>query len=94
MPVHPTFLVDPLMSDTEPVPGKTYRADGWAYVDMPPASPAVWEEVMTTLGEDVVVLAETRIKKDGVLHSIRGQFLLSPKGQEMAISKARKNRAS
>lgn len=76
--------IDP-MSFGEPILGKTYKADGWVYRDLPRASPAAWQELMDTTGpENVVVLVESRKGDEWV----RGQVLVSPAGIARCVAAA------
>lgn len=83
---HPTFK-NAFLPEGEPVSGKTYRADGWAYVD--PAgrfSPEAWDTLMNSFGWDEVVMlaGSSGIHPSDGKPFIRGQFLVSPKGIENA----------
>jgi hypothetical protein len=81
MAEHPSFQ-SPCIPPGEPVPGKTYRADGWAYTDPPSRfSPESWDGLMDLIGEgNVVVLAKTTgTLSDGGPY-VRGQLLISPAG--------------
>lgn len=50
MAEHPSFQ-SPFIPPGEPVPGKTYRADGWAYIDPPTRfSPEAWDGLMDLIG--------------------------------------------
>ncbi len=61
----------------EPIKGKTYRADGWVYRDMPAfATDKVWDEFLDILGEDNYRILGMSVTS-GNKH---GQFLISPKG--------------
>ncbi len=77
---------NPLMPPGEPVPGKTYRADGWQYVDLPTRlSPDMKVEFFAVLGEgNWVILAETHGPDYW-----RGQLLISPEGQERMKARIR-----
>lgn len=74
MTEHATFRTA-CLPPGEPVEGKTYRADGWAYVDMPSWSTLEWwSHAREVFGEgEYVVLAEST---RGI--HWRGQFLVSP----------------
>lgn len=63
----------------EPIPGKTYRADGWQYVDLPTRlSHEMKGHFFDVIGDgNSVILAET-VHRDWW----RGQILISPEGQE------------
>lgn len=82
----------------EPIPGKTYRADGWAYCDPPGLlAPDLWEEFLALFGgpEDRVMLTQSSGFKNGKPFK-RGQFLASPKGwasAEAALAKAKRGHA-
>jgi hypothetical protein len=81
MAEHPSFQ-SPFLPPGEPVLGKTYRADGWAYIDPPTRfSPEAWDGLMDLIGEgNVVILAATTgTLKDGRPY-VRGQLLISPDG--------------
>ena len=63
----------------EPIPGKTYRADGWQYVDLPSRlSFDVRDQLLSIVGEENVVLLASTTGPD----FWRGQLLLSPEGQD------------
>lgn len=68
----------------EPVKGKTYRADGWVYRDVPiRLSYKMWYRLLEILGEgNYFLLAKSESKNDDW---IRGQFLISPQGIESLI---------
>lgn len=73
------------MPDGEPIPGKTYRADGWSYFDLPgKATPKMWNYLLGIIGkvdEDYIILIESEgDSKNGPWK--RGQLLISPKGME------------
>lgn len=92
MAEHPTFQ-NALLPPGEPIEGKTYRADGWAYLDPPTRfSPDMWDYFLSLIGEgEYVILARTSgtHQKDGKPY-VRGQVLISPAGMENLekISKA------
>lgn len=71
------------LPDGEPVEGRTFRADGWAYVDMPAwALQSWWDKARALFGEgEYFVLAESSM--DGYW---RGQLLLSPLAVDKFIS--------
>ena len=74
---HPSFKG---MPPGEPVVGKTYRADGWQYYDLPEWLSLEMRDYFLSLFKDdknYVILAETT-KGD----YWRGQMLISPEGQE------------
>ncbi len=81
MAEHPSFQ-RPSIPPGEPVPGKTYRADGWAYVSTPGHfSPEGWDRMISDIGEgNVVVLAATTRTLPDRRPIIRGQLLISPDG--------------
>lgn len=65
-----------LMPPGEPVKGKTYRADGWFYRDVPWTTVANFDRLLGIIGDGhFVVLAST--KGNGLT---RGQVLVSPEG--------------
>lgn len=69
--------------DGEPISGKTYRADGWVYRDLPNLGLAQFDELVGIIGDDNLVwltLAE-RVWPDGQ-KTKRGQVLISPAGIE------------
>lgn len=80
----------------EPVAGKTYRADGWAYIDPPTRfSPEMWTYFLSLIGEEnYVILAKSAgtSPHDG-LPFVRGQLLVSPEGMENMKKSARAGRA-
>lgn len=74
MAEHPTMSQ---MPPGEPIPGKTYRADGWAYVDPPTKfSPEMWEYFLSVIGEGNYVVLAYSSGEDWS----RGQLLVSPAG--------------
>ena len=81
MAEHPSFQ-SPFIPPGEPVPGKTYRADGWGYVSAPGRfSPKAWDRMMNDIGEgNVVVLAATTGTLPDGRPFVRGQLLISPDG--------------
>ena len=87
---HPTFD-SPFVPSGEPVEGKTYRADGWAYFDPPTRfSPEMWELFLNAFGvesTDYVVLAVSAGNSpEGSW--VRGQILVSPDGIKKALVSA------
>lgn len=75
MTEHPSFN-DPFVPPGEPIKGKTYRADGWAYQDIPRMSPECWARFLYRLGEGNWVVLTLVDYGD----SKRGQLLISPQG--------------
>ena len=72
------------MPPGEPIPGKTYRADGWSYRDAPTwFTPEMWDYFLSIIGEGnyVVLAMSERTAGDGT-KSKRGQFIISPQGME------------
>lgn len=88
MTEHPSWSQH-IVPNGEPILGKTYRADGWAYVDPPGRfSPEAWDYFLDLFGrEHIVIIIETRGKhpSDG-LPFARGQFLVSPEGWAKAVA--------
>jgi hypothetical protein len=84
MTEHISFKMEP---PGEPVEGKTYRADGWAYRDFFGAwfTEAEWTEILKMLGQegkDYVILSfSKRMIGDDV--QMRGQILISPNMRAM-----------
>lgn len=63
----------------EPVKGKTYRADGWVYRDLPRRlSFEMWDHFLSVIGEGNYVILAMSTGPDWK----RGQFLISPAGME------------
>jgi hypothetical protein len=66
----------------EPLPGKTYRADGWIYWDAPARfTPHVWATLLAKLGkpqDDYVILAQSSGTDHQGVGWIRGQLLIAP----------------
>ena len=62
----------------EPIPGKTYRADGWVYRDLPRMAPEYFEKLVALIGEDNIVWLSRADYGD----TQRGQMLVSPAGME------------
>ena len=81
---HPSFD-SPFMPPGEPVTGKTYRADGWRYIDPHVTfSPEMWDLYLSAFGEgEYHILATSMSSRNGVIH-VRGQILVSPRGMENA----------
>jgi len=76
---------DPSWADLppgEPIPGKTYRADGWVYREISWASFAGWGQLLEIVGAgNYVVLAISEWKAT----MCRGQILVSPEGMERCL---------
>lgn len=89
MAEHQSFS-NPFLPPGEPVEGKTYRADGWAYLDVPRVVPEGWDLMVERAGADnIVVLAMTQgSTRDGQAY-VRGQVLVSPEGLEALRAAAR-----
>lgn len=65
----------------EPIKGKTYRADGWAYLDIPRMDPEIWKLFLDILSvEEYVLLAYSTGESKEHEKWIRGQILVSPVG--------------
>lgn len=62
----------------EPLPGKTYRADGWSYNNLPRMTVAHAQTLIGILGEHVVWLTYTDYG-----NAVRGQCLISPTGRDL-----------
>ena len=66
----------------EPIPGKTYRADGWIYWDAPARfAPEAWSTLLEKLGKphvDYVILASSSGTEREGRGWIRGQLLIAP----------------
>lgn len=77
MAEHPSFRN---MPPGEPVTGKTFRADGWQYVDLPSRLTfAFKDEFFAIIGEgNYFILVESFSRQDDWW---RGQILISPDGQ-------------
>lgn len=75
MSEHPSFAS---MPDGEPINGKSYRADGWQYVDLPSRlSLEMRDYFLKILGEGEYVILVASSGHDWW----RGQLLISPVGQ-------------
>lgn len=91
MTEHPSFRN---MPPGEPVTGKTFRADGWQYIDLPSRLTfAFKDEFFAVIGEgNYFILAESFNRVEDWW---RGQILISPEGQErmknFSEREARKN---
>lgn len=62
----------------EPVNGKTYRADGWVYRDLPRMAAEYFDQLVALIGDENIVwlsLADYGATK-------RGQLLISPSGMK------------
>jgi hypothetical protein len=67
------------MPPGEPIKGKTYRADGWVYRDLPRRlSHEMWDLFLDTIGEGNFRLLAMTAGKDWK----RGQLLISPDGMK------------
>ena len=60
----------------EPVEGKTYRADGWVYRDLPRMAPEWFQKLIDLIGEENIVW----LSKADYGDAKRGQMLISPAG--------------
>ena len=71
----------------EPIPGKSYRADGWSYRDFLGQwfTVKVWDEMVTSLGKEgrdfVYLAASSRPASGERPRLVRGQLLISPAGE-------------
>lgn len=85
MTVHHSFL-DPRLPTSEPIKGKTYRADGWAYIELMSGSvPLTWfDEMEAVAGEGNVEYIYRAHLKDG--KSAIAMFLISPEAQERMVA--------
>lgn len=72
---HPSFRQLP---PGEPVPGHTYRADGWMYLVVPSVTVGQWNAMLVTAGEDEVVLMSYDFTPTTIEN---GRLLISPTGQ-------------
>lgn len=82
MTEHPSFEGLP---PGEPVAGKTYRADGWSYMDTPKFTPDMWKLLLGVIGDGeyvVLAMSECRSPNDPSAGWVRGQLLVSPQGQK------------
>lgn len=70
----------------EPIVGKTYRADGWVYRDLPKLSYEMFDKLVAMIGEENIVW----LTQADYGTSKRGQLLVSPAGMEN-IRAERKN---
>lgn len=71
------------LPDDEPILGKTYRADGWVYRDLPNLSLENFDKFVSIVGVNNIewlTLAQ-RSWPDGAITK-RGQCLISPAGIE------------
>lgn len=82
MAEHPSFQTLRLPPG-EPIAGKTYRADGWAYVGPRICfSPDIWDHLLGIIGAEnyaVLALAKGNHPAGGEPY-VRGQLLVSPAG--------------
>ena len=62
----------------EPIEGKTYRADGWVYRDLPRMSPDYFDQLVSIIGSDNIVW----LTKADYGDTKRGQLLISPVGMK------------
>ncbi|MES2753819.1 MAG: hypothetical protein V4659_04065 [Pseudomonadota bacterium] len=83
MTEHPSFADLP---PGEPIEGKTYRADGWAYIDPPGRfSPEAWADFLAMFGAgQAVILALSAGRTIEGAPWRRGQILISPEGMRAA----------
>ncbi len=81
---------DSLIPPGEPVPGKTYRADGWQYVDLPKRlSLEMRDYFLSRIGNgEYVILAQS--EGDDWW---RAQLLISPAGQRNLANPTPENEA-
>lgn len=61
----------------EPIPGKTYRADGWVYRDLPQMAPEYFAQLIELIGADNIAWITRATYANGYQ---RGQMLVSPDG--------------
>lgn len=66
----------------EPIEGKTYRADGWVYRDLPRMSPEYFDQLVSIIGSTNIVWLSTADYGD----MKRGQLLVSPEGMKNLIA--------
>lgn len=81
MAEHPSFQ-SPFVRPGEPVPGKTYRADGWQHLDTPRMNEEFWNDLLRIIGTGEFHLlsgGEMR-RRTGVERW--GTIMISPVGQE------------
>lgn len=77
MTEHPSFN-DPFIPPGEPVLGKNYREQGYAYKDLPRLSLEYFDKFIELVGEDNIVWLTFADYGDAK----RGQVLISPEGLE------------
>ncbi len=63
MTVHPSFL-QPGLPQVEPIDGKTYRADGWIYLDMPRSVRSFWNEFEAVAASGLVYISKFQFQDD------------------------------
>lgn len=61
----------------EPITGKTYRADGWFYRDLPQMAPEYFNDLLDLIGADNIAWITRATYPNGYQ---RGQMLVSPDG--------------
>lgn len=88
MTVHPSFLA-PGLPTSEPIRGKTVRADGWAYIQMMdfPSPVSLFEELEAIAGEGemLYIYIHDQVAHDGGLVRL-AMFVLSPRAQKRTIA--------
>lgn len=89
MAEHQSFS-NPFLPPGEPVAGQTYRADGWAYMNVSRVVPEGWDRMVERAGaENLVVLAMSKGTNRAGQAYVRGQVLVSPQGLEALRAAAR-----
>lgn len=87
MAEHPSFsrvLVPP----GEPVSGKTFRRDGWQYLDTPVMLRTFWDELVRIIGDgEYVVLSGSALGYPNASYR-RATMLVSPLGQRRIAAAA------
>ena len=89
---HPSFNQH-ILPPGEPVSGKTYRADGWAYIDPPVRfSPEIWDHFLALIGEGefVILVGSSGNHPSDEKPFVRGQLLVSPAGMANLQAAARR----
>lgn len=78
---HPSFKRH-FLPPGEPVKGKTYKADGWAYHSSKWMSRETWNEIFVLAGEGNCIILAMTAKTAQNETLVRGQLLFSPEGQK------------
>ena len=75
------------MPPGEPIMGKTYRADGYTYKDLPRVSIEIFQEFVELVGGENLVWLSYAKYIQGDAQKVRGQVLVSPEGMKKILKR-------